>query len=116
MTSDIIRQLEKEQMKDSLPELHVGDTLEVRSRIVEGDKERIQLFIGTLIARKGGGTTESIVVRRLVQGEGVERRFRLHSPLIVGIEVKRAGKARRAKLYYLRGRTGKAARVKERKE
>ncbi len=115
MTSKIIRELEKEQMKESLPDLHIGDTVEVRCRIVEGDKERVQPFIGTLIARKGGGSTEAIVVRRLVQGEGVERLFRLHSPLIVEIKVTRPGTARRAKLYYLRGRTGKAARVKERR-
>ena len=114
MTSELIRQLENEQMKDSLPDVHVGDTVEVRTKIVEGDKERVQPFIGVVIARKGSGLTESIVVRRLVQNEGVERLFRLHAPSLVGIEIKRRAKTRRAKLYFLRGRTGKAARLKER--
>ncbi len=116
MTAEIIRELEEEQMKKSVPEVRVGDTVEVRTKIVEGDKERIQPFIGIIIARKSGGINKSIVVRRIVQGEGVERLFRLHSPSVVEIKVKRLAKVRRAKLYYLRGRTGKAARLKERRE
>ena len=115
MGSELIRELEKEQLKDSIPEFRVGDTVEVNMRIVEGDKERVQPFTGTVIARKGGGLNEKVVVRRVVQGEGVERQFPLHSPLLVSIKVKRSGKVRRAKLYYLRDRVGKATRIKDRR-
>ena len=95
-------------------DLEVGDTVDVSVRIKEGDKERIQIFNGTLIARRGTGLDESVTVRRLVQGEGVERTFPLHSPKIAGIAVVRRGETRRAKLFYLRDRIGKATRLRER--
>ncbi len=99
-----------------MPDFHVGDTVEVDVRIREGDKERVQTFAGVVIARKGGvGPRASFTVRRIVQGEGVERVFPLHSPHIAAVRVKRAGRVRRAKLYYLRERFGKAARIKERR-
>ena len=94
---------------------NIGDTVDVHTRILEGEKERIQIFNGVVIARSGGGLRETFTVRRIVQGEGVERIFPLHSPKIAKIEVKRTGRVRRAKLYYLRERVGKATRLKERK-
>lgn len=112
MTRKIIQELERKQMKDAVPDFAVGDTVEVRVRIAEGDKERIQSFTGTVIARQGAGMRENFVVRRLVQGEGVERLFPLHSPCVTEIIVRRRGHVRRAKLYYLRERVGKATRVK----
>lgn len=115
MTSSIIRELEKEQMKDSVPEFGIGDSVEVGVRIVEGDKERVQVFAGTVIGRRGGGLRETFTVRRIVQGEGVERTFVLHSPKVADIKVTRKGEVRRAKLHYLRSRTGKATRVKGRR-
>ena len=115
MTSKIVQELEKEQMKASAPDFKVGDTVEVGVKIVEGDKERIQVFSGTVIARQGGGLHETFTVRRIVQGEGVERVFPLHSPKVVSIDVTRHGQVRRAKLYFLRERTGKATRVKGRR-
>jgi len=102
-------------LKDSVPIFQIGDTVDVHCRILEGEKERIQLFTGVVIARSGSGTREMFVVRRIVQGEGVERKFPLHSPRIAKIVVKRHGVVRRAKLYYLRGRTGKATRLVERR-
>lgn len=102
-----------EMKKTNIPKFHVGDSVDVGVRIKEGDKERVQIFHGIVIARKGAGLRESFTVRRIVEGEGVERVFPLHSPNIVSIEVKRAGRVRRAKLYYLRKRVGKATRVKE---
>lgn len=107
----IIQELEKAQMKKELPEFGVGDTVEVRSKVVEGDKERVAVFVGTIIARKGTRQRENIVVRRLVQGEGVERTFPLHSPQLVDVRVRHRGEVRRAKLYYLRDRVGKATRI-----
>jgi large subunit ribosomal protein L19 len=108
-------ELERNEIKKTdIPVFHVGDTLDVHVRIKEGDKERIQIFTGVCIARKGGGLRETFTVRRIVEGEGVERIFPLHSPNVSKIEVKRAGQVRRAKLYYLRDRVGKATRVKER--
>ena len=108
-------ELERQEIKKTdIPVFHVGDTLDVHVRIKEGDKERIQLFTGVCIARKGGGLRETFTVRRIVEGEGVERVFPLHSPNVSKIEVKRAGEVRRAKLYYLRDRVGKSTRVKER--
>ncbi len=101
-------------MKTSVPKFEIGDTVDVHVRILEGDKERIQIYNGVVIARSGSGTREMFVVRRIVQGEGVERKFPLHSPRIADIVVKRSGKVRRAKLYYLRERSGKAVRLKER--
>jgi len=115
MTSKIIQDLEKQQLKASVPEFGIGDTVEVGVKIAEGDKERIQTFVGTVIGRRGGGLAETFTVRRIVQGEGVERVFMLHSPKVVGIEVTRHGQVRRAKLHYLRDRVGKATRVKGRR-
>ena len=114
MTHPLIQELEKSEMKKEVPEFNVGDTVEVRVKVREGDKERVQPFIGAVIARRGGGPRETVVVRRIVQGEGVERVFPLHSPLLVGIRVRHKGEVRRAKLYYLRKRVGKATRVKGR--
>ena len=105
--------VEVSSMKPSVPKFDIGDTVDVHVRILEGDKERIQIYNGVVIARSGGGTREMFVVRRIVQGDGVERKFPIHSPRIADIVVKRSGKVRRAKLYYLRGKVGKAARVRE---
>jgi large subunit ribosomal protein L19 len=110
---DIIRQIERERMKPQVPSYRVGDTVDVHYRIREGDKDRVQIFNGTIIAARGTGIRKSILVRRLVAGEGVERMFPLHSPRVVDIVVKRKGQVRRAKLYYLRGRVGKATKVRE---
>ncbi len=114
MTYQIIHEIEKAQMKEKVPKFNIGDTVDVRIRIREGDRERVQPFIGTVIAKKGGGPRETFTVRRIVQGEGVERVFPLHSPNLVGIRVRYRGEVRRAKLYYLRDRVGKAARIKGR--
>jgi large subunit ribosomal protein L19 len=103
----------REVIKTDIPVFHVGDSVDVHVRIKEGDKERIQIFSGICIARKGGGLRETFTVRRIVEGEGVERIFPLHSPNVTKIEVKRAGKVRRAKLYYLRERVGKSTRIAE---
>jgi len=100
-------------IKSDIPKFKIGDTVNVSVRIVEGDRERIQVFSGVVIARKGGGVNEMFTVRRIVNNEGVERVFPLHSPRVASIEVLRSGKARRAKLYYLRERTGKATRLKD---
>lgn len=108
-----LEEFEKAQLKETLPEFKVGDTVDVHVRIVEGDKTRIQIFTGTVIGRKGTKNREAFTVRRIVAGEGVERVFPLHSPWIEAIEVRRHGKVRRAKLYYLRDRVGKATKVKE---
>lgn len=108
---DQIRQLELENMKNSLPEFNVGDAVDVHYQIREGDKERIQIFSGTVIKIGGAGVRRSFLVRRLVAGEGVERHFPLHSPRVKDIVVKSRGKARRARLYYLRDRVGKAVRL-----
>ena len=102
-------------MKAEVPYFEIGDTVDVHCRILEGDKQRIQIFSGVVIARSGSGTREMFSVRRIVQGEGVERKFPLHSPRVDKIEVKRAGVVRRAKLYYLRDRVGKAVRLRERR-
>ncbi|PIE25678.1 MAG: 50S ribosomal protein L19 [Planctomycetota bacterium] len=110
---DVIRKLELEHMKSELPEFSIGDTVRVSYRIREGQKSRIQIFQGTVIAMKGGGVRKTMKVRRIVAGEGVERTFPLHSPKVEGIEVTRMGKVRRGKLYYLRQRVGKATRVKQ---
>ena len=110
-----VRELERQHMKDEIPEFGIGDTVDVHVRIVEGEKERVQIFNGTVIARKGAGARETFTVRRIVQGEGVERTFPIHSPKLANVVVTRRGKVRRAKLYYLRDRVGKATRVKERK-
>ena len=111
---EIIRSIEAEQLKDKLPEIHVGDTVKVGVRIREGNKERTQPYEGTVIAKRHGGINQTITVRRIFQGIGVERVFLVHSPRIANIKVMRRGKVRRAKLYYLRDRVGKATRVKQR--
>ena len=108
--------VERSYLKQDLPDFRPGDTLKVHVRVVEGKKERIQIFQGVVIARRGGGTRETFTVRKISGGVGVERVFPLHSPVIDKIEVVRRGRVRRAKLYYLRGRTGKAARITERKD
>lgn len=114
MQNRFLTVVEQSSMKSTVPKFEIGDTVDVHVRILEGDKERIQIFNGVVIARSGGGTREMFVVRRIVQGEGVERKFPVHSPRIADIVVKRSGKVRRAKLYYLRTRSGKAVRLKER--
>ena len=111
----LIEQIEAESMKAEVPQFNVGDTVKVGYRIIEGGKERIQNFEGVVIARKGGSVRETFTVRRLSFGVGVERCFPLHSPKVAYVTVVRQGKVRRAKLYYLRGRTGKAAKIKEKK-
>ncbi len=105
--------LSRELGKRRLPAVHVGDTVEVHYKIKEGEKERIQLFVGTVLAITGRGVAKSITVRRIVQGEGVERTFPLHSPRVQDVKIKRRGDVRRAKLYYLRDRVGKRTRVTE---
>ena len=114
MSHPIIQEIEAAQLKSDVPEFNIGDTVEVRIKVREGDKERIQPFIGTVIARRGAGSREVFVVRRIVQGEGVERVFPLHSPSVVDVRVRKHGEVRRAKLYYLRDRVGKATRIKGR--
>lgn len=111
---EIIRSLEAEQLKSDLPAIYVGDTVRVGVRIREGGKERVQPYEGTVIAMRNGGINETITVRRIFQGIGVERVFLLHSPRVASIKIIRRGKVRRAKLYYLRDRVGKATRVKQR--
>jgi large subunit ribosomal protein L19 len=110
---NIVDEIEKENMKEKVPQCKVGDLVDVHVRTVEGEKERIQIFNGTVISKKGSGNRITITVRRVVQGEGVERVFPIHSPNIVEIVVKKSHKVRRAKLYYLRDRKGKSARLKE---
>lgn len=110
-----MRLVEKASMKDETPRFEIGDTVDVHCRILEGDKERIQVFTGTVIARSGSGTREMFTVRRIVQSEGVERKFPVHSPRIAKIVVTRSGVVRRAKLYFLRDRVGKAVKLKERR-
>ncbi len=111
----IIDTIEREQMRDNLPDFGPGDTVKVHVRVVEGSRERIQVFEGVVIGRNGSGVSETFNVRKLSSGIGVERIFPLHSPKIDRIEVVRFGDVRRAKLYYLRGRVGKKARIRERK-
>ena len=110
---DLMKPLPSQYMKQELPEVQVGDTVRVHVKIKEGSRERIQIFEGTVIAKKHGGITETITVRRISYGVGVEKVFPVHSPSIDKIEVVRNGAVRRAKLYYLRGRVGKGAKVKE---
>ena len=109
---DLIRQIELENMKTGVPDFGVGDTVDVHYLIREGDKERVQVFTGTVIAIHGSGVRRSFVVRRLVAGEGVERTFPVHSPRVQDVQVKARGRIRRAKLYYLRDRVGKAVRLR----
>ena len=110
---NIIDTIEQEGLRTDLPDFNIGDNVKVYVKVVEGTRERLQAFEGTVIARKNGGIRETFTVRRLSFGVGVERTFPLHSPKIDHIEITRKGKVRRAKLYYLRGRTGKAAKVKQ---
>ncbi|WP_079989401.1 50S ribosomal protein L19 [Candidatus Protochlamydia phocaeensis] len=112
--SAIIEKLENQQLKKDIPTFRIGDTVRVHIRIIEGDKERIQVFTGTVIARKGTGLSETFSVHRVAYGEGMERVFMLHSPRIAKIEVMKEGDVRRSKLYYLRGTSGKASKVKGR--
>lgn len=109
----ILEQVQKEGLKSSVPEFKIGDTVKVFYKVVEGDKERIQAYEGTVIARKNKDISENFTVRRISYGVGVERTFLIHSPRIDRIEVVRSGKVRRAKLYYLRGRKGRSAKLKE---
>ena len=111
--SKIIDAINQENLKKSVPEFSVGDTVKVMIKVIEGDRERLQAFEGIVIARKNGGISETFTVRRLSFGVGVEKTFPVHSPKVADIQVVRKGKVRRAKLYYLRERTGKAAKVKE---
>ena len=111
--SKIIAELEAEQLKSDVPEFAPGDTVVVQVRVKEGDRERLQAFEGVVIAKRNRGINSAFTVRKISSGEGVERVFQTHSPLVAEIKVKRRGKVRRSKLYYLRGRTGKAARIKE---
>ena len=111
---DLVKALTSQYMKEELPEVNVGDTVRVHVKIKEGARERIQVFEGTVIAKKHGGIEESFTVRRISYGVGCEKVFPIHSPNIVKVETVRRGKVRRAKLYYLRSRLGKAAKVKER--
>ena len=110
---NILDKINKDQCRTDLPEFNIGDTIKVHTKIIEGSTERIQVFTGTVIARKNSGIQESITVRRVSYGQGVERVFPLNSPRIAKIEVDRKGKVRRSKLYYLRDKIGKAAKVKE---
>ncbi|MFO0922521.1 MAG: 50S ribosomal protein L19 [Pirellulales bacterium] len=115
MSQQILNLVEKSSMKANVDAFEVGDLVDVHTKILEGNKERIQVFSGTVIARSGSGTREMFVVRRIVAGEGVERKFPLHSPKIDKIEVKRKSVVRRAKLYFLRERSGKSVRLRERR-
>ena len=113
MRHPLIELVEKQSCKEQVPVFHVGDTVDVHCRIVEGGKERIQVFNGVVIARKGRGINESFTVRRIVANQGVERTFMVHSPNVVNVNTKRRGRARRAKLFYLRDRVGKARKLRE---
>jgi large subunit ribosomal protein L19 len=115
MKHRLLALVEAAGMKKDAPKFAIGDQVEVHQEILEGDKKRVQVFAGVVIARRGEGMREMFTVRRIVQGEGVERTFPLHSPKIAKVEVKRTGAVRRAKLYYLRDRVGKATRLRERK-
>ncbi len=115
MSQQIMNMVEASSLKEKVPQFAIGDTVDVHTRILEGDKERIQTFTGTVIARSGSGTRAMFVVRKIVGGEGVERKFPLHSPKIADVVVKRSGIVRRAKLYYLRDRVGKSVKLRERK-
>ena len=112
--SNLIKEFESEQLKKELPEIYVGDTVKVGVKITEGNKERVQPYEGVVIAKRHGGLNQTITVRRIFQGIGVERVFMLHSPQVASLKVERRGKVRRAKLFYLRDRVGKATRVKQR--
>lgn len=111
--NDIIKAIEDEQLKENITDFRVGDTVRVHAKVIEGTRERIQIYEGTVIKRQNGGARETFTVRKNSNGVGVEKTWPLHSPIIANIEVVRRGKARRAKLFFLRGRVGKAAKLKE---
>jgi len=111
VSQELLRKAAESSLKPEVPDFRIGDTVNVSVRIVEGDKERTQVFTGTVIARKGSGVSETFTVRRIVNNEGVERVFPIHNPKVAGVEVVRGGKVRRSKLYYLRDRIGKATRL-----
>jgi large subunit ribosomal protein L19 len=116
MSEQILKTVEQKNLKAEPPQFAIGDTVDVHTKILEGTKERIQVFTGVVIARSGSGSREMFTVRRIVAGEGVERKFPLHSPRIDKVKVTRSGVVRRAKLYFLRDRVGKAVRLKERRQ
>lgn len=116
MSYGIVKEIEQDYLKKDVPQFRVGDTVDVATRIIEGDKERVQVFSGTVIMRKGTGINETFTVRRIVNNEGVERIFPLHSPFIARVSVRRSGETRRAKLFYLRDRVGKAVRLTEKRK
>ena len=116
MSRKILAAVEASSLKPDVPSFAIGDTVDVHTRILEGDKERIQIFNGLVIAKAGSGSRETFTVRRIVAGEGVERKFPIHSPKIAKVEVKRSGVSRRAKLYYLRDRVGKSVRLREKRD
>lgn len=116
MSRKILAAVEASSLKSEVPSFDIGDTVDVHTRILEGEKERVQIFNGVVIAKSGSGSREMFVVRRIVAGEGVERKFPIHSPKIAKVEVKRSGVSRRAKLYYLRDRTGKSTRLREKRD
>src|ERR1700683_3105051 len=116
MTNALLKKVEQPHLKAEPPKFRVGDTVDVHTRIIEGEKGRIQVFSGTVIMRKGRGINETFTVRRIVNNEGVERIFPLHSPYISKVTVRRSGESRRAKLFYLRGRVGKAVRLTEKRK
>ncbi len=116
MSQQILAKVEASSLKTEVPKFAIGDTVDVHTRILEGEKERVQIFNGVVIAKSGAGSREMFTVRRIVAGEGVERKFPLHSPKIARVEVKRSGVSRRAKLYYLRDRVGKSVRLREKRE
>ena len=116
MSQEIMKLVEQSSLKENPPEFEIGDTVDVHCLILEGEKTRTQVFTGTVIGRSGGGAREMFTVRRIVAGEGVERKFPVHSPRISKVEVKRSSVTRRAKLYFLRDRIGKAVRLKERRK
>lgn len=116
MINQFINKIEQSYLKKDVPQFQVGDSVDVHTKIVEGDKERIQVFSGTVIMKKGAGINETFTVRRIVNNEGVERIFPLHSPFVARVVVKRSGENRRAKLYYLRDRVGKATRLQEKRK
>jgi large subunit ribosomal protein L19 len=117
MSQQILKSVEQSSLKPAAetPKFDIGDTVDVHTKILEGEKERVQIFSGVVIARSGSGSREMFVVRRIVAGEGVERKFPLHSPRIAKVDVKRSAVVRRAKLYYMRERSGKSARLRERR-
>src|SRR4051794_18268226 len=115
MSHGLVKQIEDAYLKKEVPQFRVGDTVDVATRIIEGEKERLQVFSGTVIMKKGTGINETFTVRRIVNNEGVERIFPIHSPFVAKVTVKRSGESRRAKLYYLRDRVGKAVRLTEKR-